>query len=109
MAYDAGDVVLVPFPYRDRLAEQARPGVVLSSQAYNQHGDLILAAITSQPPRFDTDYALVDWKSAGLQFASTARMLLATVSVARVLFQIGHLSERDWVEVKTRLFGVFSK
>ncbi len=32
MAFSAGDVVLVPFPYRDRLAERARPGVVISAQ-----------------------------------------------------------------------------
>jgi hypothetical protein len=30
MTFNAGDVVLVPFPYRDRLAERARPAVVVS-------------------------------------------------------------------------------
>ena len=47
MAFRAGDVVLVPFPYRDRLAERARPAVVVSADAYNQHGDVVVAAITS--------------------------------------------------------------
>jgi mRNA-degrading endonuclease toxin of MazEF toxin-antitoxin module len=35
MAYKAGDVILIPFPYRDRLAESTRPAVVVSGDAYN--------------------------------------------------------------------------
>jgi mRNA-degrading endonuclease toxin of MazEF toxin-antitoxin module len=44
MAYKAGDVILIPFPYRDRLAESTRPAVVVSGDAYNQQGDLVIAA-----------------------------------------------------------------
>jgi mRNA-degrading endonuclease toxin of MazEF toxin-antitoxin module len=44
MVFSAGDVALVPFPYRDRLAERARPAVVVSAKAYNQHGDVVVAA-----------------------------------------------------------------
>jgi hypothetical protein len=33
MTCNAGDVVLVPFPHRDRLAERARPTVVMSAAA----------------------------------------------------------------------------
>lgn len=51
MAFSAGDVVLVPFPYRDRLAERARPAVVVSAAAYNRLGDVVLAAVTSHLPR----------------------------------------------------------
>ena len=75
MAFNAGDVVLVPFPYRDRLAERARPAVVVS---------------------------------AGLKLPSTVRMLLATVASARILLHIGHLTERDWTQVQTRLHMVFT-
>ena len=51
MAYTRGDVVLVPFPFRDQATTRVRPAVVLSEDAYNQHGDLIVAAITTHPPR----------------------------------------------------------
>jgi mRNA interferase MazF len=61
MELGSGDVVLVPFPYRDRLAERARPAVVLSDAAYNQCGDVVVAAITSHAPRVATDFALADW------------------------------------------------
>lgn len=108
MAHDAGEVVLVPFPYRDRQAERTRPGVVVSARAYNQHGDLVLAAITSHAPRFNTDFALQDWQVAGLQFPSTVRMLLATIASSRIVLPIGRLSDRDWTEIQIRVLRVFA-
>ena len=108
MVFEPGDVVLVPFPYRDRLAERARPAVVVSSRAYNQHGDLIVAGITSHPPRFATDFALIDWAAAGLKLPSTVRMLLATVAESRILHRVGRLDTKDWAEVQARIRQVFS-
>ena len=40
MAFEPGDVVLVPFPYRDAAAVKTRPAVVVSSSEFNQAGDL---------------------------------------------------------------------
>jgi mRNA interferase MazF len=108
MAFQSRDVVLVPFPYRDRLAEKTRPAVVVSGAAYNQRGDVVIAAITSQPARFPTDYQLLDWQAAGLQFQSTVRMLLGTVAEERVVHRIGQLSDRDWAAVQNRLQLVFA-
>ncbi len=107
MEFSAGDVVLVPFPYRDRLAESARPTVVVSDVAYNRQGDVIVAAITSHAVRAPTDVPLADWASAGLRVPSTARMLLATVATSRILLHVGHLTARDWTDVQTRLRLVF--
>jgi mRNA interferase MazF len=108
MAFSAGDVVLVPFPFRDQPGERARPAIVVSAQAYNQQGDLIVAAITSHPPRGGMDYALLDWSAANLQLPSTTRMLLATVAETRILLHIGQLSSRDWSEVQDRIRQVFT-
>ncbi len=108
MAFNNRDVVFVPFPYRDRLAEKTRPAVVVSGAAYNQLGDVVIAAITSQPARFPTDYELLDWQAVGLQFQSTVRMLLATVAAGRVVHKIGQLSDRDWAAVQNRLQIVFA-
>jgi mRNA interferase MazF len=108
MAWMAGDVVLVPFPYRDQLAERTRPAAVVSAQVYNQQGDVVVAAITSHPARFPTDYALQDWQAANLQFPSTVRMLLASAAISRIVLQIGRLSDRDWAEVQARVRQVFA-
>jgi mRNA interferase MazF len=107
MEFKAGDIVLVPFPYRDRLAERARPAVVLSTAQYNRQGDVVVAAITSHAGRVSTDFTLSDWTGAGLKVPSTVRMLLATVASSRVLLHIGHLTDRDWTEVRSRLRVVF--
>ena len=107
MEFRAGDVVLVPFPYRDRLAERARPAVVVSTVQYNRQGDVVVAAITSHAGRTSTDFVLTDWAGAGLKVPSTVRMLLATVASSLILLHIGHLTDRDWGEVQSRLHSVF--
>ncbi|MCI0642454.1 MAG: type II toxin-antitoxin system PemK/MazF family toxin [Gemmataceae bacterium] len=108
MAYDAGEVVLVPFPFRDQLSERTRPAVVVSASAFNILGDLVLAAVTSHAPRNTFDYGLIDWKSAGLLVPSTVRMLLATMSYNRVAHRVGTLSVRDWDEVKKKVLQLFA-
>jgi mRNA interferase MazF len=107
MAVNAGDVVLVPFPYRDQLAERTRPAIVVSAQAYNQQGDVVVAAVTSHAARFPTDYSLLDWQAAGLQFPSTVRMILATAAQGRIVRVIGRLSDRDWNAVQARVLQTF--
>jgi mRNA interferase MazF len=108
MAFNSRDVVLVPFPFRDRLAEKTRPAVIVSGTGYNQQGDLVIAAITSQPARLPTDFELQDWQAVGLQLPSTVRMLLATVANQRVVHVIGRLSDRDWSGIQNRLQLVFA-
>jgi len=109
MVYSQGDVVLVPFPFRDVQAERARPAIVASVDLYNRHGDVVVAAVTSHAPRHDMDVALADWKEAGLKFPSTARMLLATIAESRVQFRVGRLSDSDsdWKVVRSHLQDVF--
>jgi mRNA-degrading endonuclease toxin of MazEF toxin-antitoxin module len=80
----------------------------MSADTYNQHGDVVVAAITSHAPRVAMDFAFRDWAAAGLKLPSTVRMLLATVASARILLYVGHLTERDWTEVQARLRLVFT-
>ena len=107
MAYTKGDVVLVPFPFRDQAMTRVRPAVVVSEDAYNQQGDLIIAAITTHPPRFPSDYQLVDWQAANLVAPSTVRIQLATVAESRVIHHIGRLTSADLQEVEARLKQAF--
>jgi len=45
--FDAFDIVVVPFPYADRLAEKRRPALVISSRKLAPFGLIWLAMITS--------------------------------------------------------------
>ena len=103
MAYEPGDIVFLPFPYRDQLAESVRPAVIISRTDFNQRGDVIVAAVTTHAPRWPTDVALLDWKAANLVKPSTVRMLIATVADARIVHHVGHLTNRDWEAVQQQL------
>jgi len=80
----------------------------VSGQAYNRQGDIVVAALTSHAARFSSDYALVEWKVAGLHFPSTVRMLLTTFADSQVIHYIGRLTDRDWAEVQKRVTQVFT-
>ena len=48
MMYEAGDIVLVPFPFTDLSAAKRRPVLVLSGREFNAHSpDFIVCGITS--------------------------------------------------------------
>jgi mRNA interferase MazF len=91
------DVVVVPFPYSDRLAEKRRPALIVS------HADLPgrlarvwVAMITSVPHDDLGDVSIHDLAMAGLPVASTLRASkIATVDVDRVLRVAGCLSDDD--------------
>lgn len=56
MAFSAGDVVLVPFPYRDRLSERARPATCPKNQGGQLDGGLVFAhRIVVSGSRYRTD------------------------------------------------------
>ena len=104
MAYQKGDVVLVPFPFADVRATKARPALVLSDSAYEQStGNVILAQITSQAERFPSDCVVRDWTQAGLHKPSIVRLKLATLAVSLVLHRPGAVTSKDLAGVNTRL------
>jgi mRNA interferase MazF len=97
MVFEPGDVVLVPFPFRDAATTKARPAVVVSSREFHATGDLLVAAITSHASRGRWDFTLADWSVAGLKLPSTVRVQLATIMSTRVLHHVGKFSDRDFV------------
>jgi mRNA interferase MazF len=96
-----GDVVLVPFPFQDRLGEKVRPAVVVQSDAENRRlANTVLAMVTGnlsdagQPTTVLVDPATPDGASSGLAGRSLVKCYnLATVRQSRILKVIGHLSD----------------
>jgi mRNA interferase MazF len=104
MAYQKGDVVLVPFPFTDLSAAKTRPAVVVSVDDFERAtGNVTVAMITSTAQHTSYDCALMDWQQAHLIFPSWMRAKLATLSVALVRYRPGRLSKRDLAEVEERM------
>src|SRR4051812_7003181 len=73
-SFQAYDVIVVPFPYVDRLAEKRRPALVISSAALATLGVLWVAMITSAAnDPWACDVPIADLERAGLPSASVVR------------------------------------
>ena len=85
------DAVLLPVPFTDLTSRKVRPAVVLGRIA--RHGDLFIVPISSQLP--NTDYALADWRAAGLNVPCGIKAQLATVEERLVVKTLGRVSGKD--------------
>ena len=106
MAFQRGDVVLIPFPFTDLTATKTRPAVVVSSATYhNVRSELLLAYVSSQTAKAiaPIDYMLNDWQAAGLLKPSFVRPKIAAIEPKLVVHQVGQLSSQDLDEIDRRL------
>jgi mRNA interferase MazF len=104
-AFAPFDVVVVPFPYSDRLAEKRRPAVVISSAALAKYDLVWLTMVTSASNRrWNCDVAISDLGITGLPAPSLVRPAkIATVDADRILRRIGKLTDIDARAVAARL------
>jgi mRNA interferase MazF len=93
MTYSPGDVVVVPFPYSDRLAEKRRPALVISNARLAKQGFVWLAMITSaRQSALPHDAPIADLALAGLPAPCVVRPTkIATVEPSRVVRKAGRL------------------
>jgi mRNA interferase MazF len=101
------DVVVVPFPYADRLAEKRRPALVISNRKLAVHGLVWVAMITSaENEPWSSDVAIADLKRAGLPAPSVVRPAkIACIEPARIDRRIGRLDKTAARAVAQRLYG----
>lgn len=106
-ALKAFDVVIVPFPYSERLAEKRRPALVISGESLHREGYVWLAMITGAAKERRTGDVLIrDLAAAGLPGASMVRTAkIATVEPERVLRKIGSLARAEQAAVKKAVAG----
>jgi mRNA interferase MazF len=104
-AFAGWDVVIVPFPYADRLAEKRRPALVVSGPALARYGLVWVAMITSaENERWPCDVLIGDLARAGLPAPSVVRAVkLACIEPARVIRRAGRLDRATARTVAQRL------
>jgi len=109
--YKSFDVVVVPFPFADRLTHKRRPALVLSdAENFNEtSGNCVLAMITSQKnPGWPLDIPINNIQEAGLKSPSKVRMKIFTLDSRLIIRKIGRLSSQDRVAVKNSLNNLIS-
>lgn len=102
MAFAQGTVLVLPFPYSDRLAEKRRPAVVISKPALERaHGLIWVAMVTSDHgARRADDVVISNLDRAGLPSPSLVRPTkIATIEPARVIRSAGALTRSDLSDV----------
>jgi mRNA interferase MazF len=106
MAYQRGDIVLIPFPFSDLSATKTRPAVVVSSQLYQElRSELLLAYVSSQVIKADPqiDVVVKEWAAAGLLKPSFVRPKIAAIEPGLIVHHAGQLSAEDMVAVDDAL------
>ena len=92
--YDRGDVVLATLPFSDLTGIKQRPAVVVS--APHPSVDLLLLPLTSQLDHLQSgEFALADWKAAGLLFPSAVKRGLFTLDKTRINRRFGTVTAAD--------------
>jgi mRNA interferase MazF len=93
-SYDRGDVVLADLPYSDLSGLKKRPAVVISTA--HPSVDLFLLPLTSQLGNLQPEeFALQDWKGAGLLFPSAVKRGLFTLEASCIERRLGKLTGPD--------------
>jgi mRNA-degrading endonuclease toxin of MazEF toxin-antitoxin module len=106
----AWDVVVVPFPYSDRLAEKRRPALVVSSPQLSSFGLVWLAMITSSDNEsWACDVPIADLRGAGLPSPSVIRPAkIACIEPGRILRRAGKLDNVTARKVATTIGKFFA-
>ena len=98
-----GAVIIAMLP--GAAVTKVRPAVVIASTRYLlERPDVIVGILTTRipAPLASTDYALLDWQTAGLRAPSCFRAYVLTLHRSETTL-IGHLSDRDWTQVNARV------
>jgi mRNA interferase MazF len=105
--FDPFDIVVVPFPYADRLAEKRRPALVISNRKLAGHGLVWVVMITSADNEaWPSDVAITDLDRAGLPAPSVVRPAkIACIEPSRIDRRIGRLDKTEARKVGQRLRG----
>ena len=89
---------------------KVRPAVVIASSTYLvERPDVLVGILTTRLPRAaaSTACALLDWQLAGLRTESFFRVYVLTTHRSE-LTVIGHLSDRDWNQVRACVRAAFA-
>ncbi|MEM0900536.1 MAG: type II toxin-antitoxin system PemK/MazF family toxin [Pseudomonadota bacterium] len=101
------DIVVVPFPYSDQLAEKRRPALIVSHDEFNAATGLLwVVMITTSRTKWHGDVSIQDHEAVRLPVPSIIRTAkIATIEASRVLRVAGRLGGGEVEEVKSAVLS----
>jgi mRNA interferase MazF len=91
---EAGDIVLLRFPFSDLASRKRRPVVVVNPAAFSaRHGDIVVIPLTGAAQ--DDSLRLSKWREAGLRKPTWLKPMVATVTTSLVEKSLGTLRADD--------------
>ena len=104
MICDRFAVIVIPFPFTDRVASKRRPATALSGKSFNEAGHTVLAMITTKHHSpWPSDTPITDLATAGLREPCIVRMKLFTLDNRLIEKSIGKLGVADARNVEQSL------
>ena len=100
MICDRHDLVVVPFPFSERVKTKRRPALVLSGRPFNRNGHTVMAMVTTKrDPSWPGDTPITDHQHAGLKRSCLVRFKLFTLDNRLILRKTGRLAAEDAARV----------
>lgn len=87
--------------YKDMDVEKTRPCVIVGNRKFEKDTDVVIAKITSHPPRNEYDVQLKYWEEYGIKFESTVRCSkLFTIKEELLMYKVGEIdTELDTIKL----------
>lgn len=101
-SFSKNEIVLVRYPFSDLTAAKVRPAVVVG--VLSRSPDYLIVPLTSRMSRLvGGEFALTDWRGAGLNLPSAVKRGIYTVHASLILKSVGKLSAPDARQVEQSL------
>lgn len=103
-SFSKGEVILVKYPFSDLSASKVRPAAVVNAPHSSQ--DVLIVPLTSKTSALLAgEFALVDWRAAGLNVEPAVKRGIYTVQQNLAAKRVGKLSAADAEQVERSLRG----
>lgn len=94
--YSIGDIWWIDFPFDDNRNEKHRPAIIIDDDTMA----IVAIGVTSKDKMRPLDIEITDWREAGLNKPSWARIdKYVRIAEWRLLKKAGHLSDYDFIKI----------
>ncbi len=103
-------ILMVPFPFTDKLAVKKRPVIVLNTESFakQEHHYHLLMVATAKNSHWLTDIPIQHIDNTGLKVPSVMRFKIVTLHKDLIIKKVGLLHKEDVANLYTQLTQIWS-